>query len=64
LTVQERHAVGWLVGFVDHAQDRYEYATLLLAPRADISRLIPLREKITLSLLVELGVLPATIVTG
>lgn len=47
--------VGWLVGFVEKDRRAYVYATLVLAPRADTQRIMPLRRELTEELLARRG---------
>jgi beta-lactamase class D len=59
LTIQGDRAVGWLVGSVDKGGATFIYATLLLAPERELSRMIPLRHTVARRLLARHGVLPA-----
>jgi beta-lactamase class D len=48
--------VGWLVGYVQKECREYVYATLVLAPRGDAQRVMPLRRELTEKLLARRGV--------
>jgi beta-lactamase class D len=47
--------VGWLVGFVEKDRRSYVYATLVLAPRTETNRVMPLRRALTEKLLARAG---------
>lgn len=60
---QDERAIGWLVGYVERGGHRWIYATLIRGrPNVDIdaemSRLMPLRRRITRTLLTRAQVLP------
>jgi beta-lactamase class D len=63
LTVEDDRAVGWLVGFLERGMDRWVYATLLLAPKEEMQKLMPLRKALTKRLLAHARVLPASMAT-
>jgi beta-lactamase class D len=47
--------VGWLVGFVQVNGRDHAYATLVVAPRAEVQRIMPLRRELTEKLLARRG---------
>ena len=47
--------VGWLVGYLEKDRRTYVYATLVLAPRTDAQRMMPLRRALTEKLLARRG---------
>jgi len=47
--------VGWLVGYVEKDRRPHVYATLVLAPRAETDRIMPLRRELTEKLLARHG---------
>lgn len=53
--LQDRRAVGWLVGTFARGSRRWAYATLLLAPGGDLARIRPLRLEITKAMLARRG---------
>lgn len=56
LTQQDDRSVGWLVGSVEREGGGTSvYATIVLAPRADIDRIIPIRMELTTALLRRRG---------
>lgn len=52
---EDDRAVGWLVGYVEKDRRSYVYATLVLAPRAETKRVMPLRRELTEQLLARRG---------
>jgi len=57
---QDGQNVGWLVGLVDHGEDAWAYATLVLGPTSGTARMLPLREPLTKELLARHGAWRAT----
>lgn len=58
LSLQDGHAVGWLVGYAERAGHRWAYATFVRDAAPDVARIKPLRKEIARELLVKAGVLP------
>ncbi len=59
LGVQGDRAVGWLVGLVERGRDSFAYAMLVVAPRAAVNRVAPLRELLARRYLARYGAIPA-----